>query len=136
MISKVKKIVGAVGLSAIMLMPAILATSPALAATTSDSIFDNLQRVASPSYGTTDENTLLENIANIIKVVLSLLGFIFVILMIYAGILWMTAAGNEKQVQKAKDIVSRAAIGLIIVVSAYAITYFIFANLPGGAGPA
>ena len=70
------------------------------------------------------------------KIIASL--FIFVILMIYAGILWMTAGGNEKQVEKAKNIISRAAIGLVIVVSAYAVTYFIFTNLPGGggAGPA
>ncbi len=99
----------------------------------------NLRTVASPSYqAPTDENTLFNNISSIIKLVLELLGFIFVILMIYAGILWMTAGGNEKQVEKAKNIISRAAIGLIIVVSAYAITYFIFTNLPGGggAGPA
>jgi hypothetical protein len=99
----------------------------------------NLRTVASPSYqAPTDENTLFNNISSIIKLVLELLGFIFVILMIYAGILWMTAGGNEKQVEKAKNIISRAAIGLVIVVSAYAVTYFIFTNLPGGggAGPA
>jgi len=83
----------------------------------------------------TNEDTLLNNVASIIKVVLGLLGTIFVILMIYAGILWMTAGGNDTQVKKAQNIIQRAVIGLIIVVLAYAITYFIFKEL-GGLGPA
>jgi cytochrome bd-type quinol oxidase subunit 2 len=94
---------------------------------------NNLESVARGSYDVnTNENTLLDNIATIIQVVLGLLGTIFVILMIYAGILWMTAGGNDTQVKKAQNIIQRAAIGLLIVVLAYAITYFIFQNLPNG----
>lgn len=65
-------------------------------------------------------------IANVISVVLSLLGVIFLVLMVYGGYTWMTAAGNDIQVTKARNIVVAAIIGLIIVVAAYAITYFIF----------
>ena len=101
------------------------------------SVMNNLESVARGSYDVnTNENTLLDNIATIIQVVLGLLGTIFVILMIYAGILWMTAGGNDTQVKKAQNIIQRAAIGLLIVVLAYAITYFIFQNLPGGGGGA
>ena len=90
------------------------------------SVMNNLESVARGSYDVnTNENTLLDNIATIIQVVLGLLGTIFVILMIYAGILWMTAGGNDTQVKKAQNIIQRAAIGLFIVVLAYAITYFI-----------
>ncbi len=97
------------------------------------SVMEHLRLVAGGSYDVnTDENTLLDNIATIIQVVLGLLGTIFVILMIYAGILWMTAGGNDTQVKKAQNIIQRAAIGLLIVVLAYAITYFIFQNLPNG----
>ena len=97
------------------------------------SVMEHLRLVAGGSYDVnTDENTLLDNIATIIQVVLRLLGTIFVILMIYAGILWMTAGGNDTQVKKAQNIIQRAAIGLLIVVLAYAITYFIFQNLPNG----
>ena len=70
--------------------------------------------------------------AAVIKGFLGLLGIIFVILIITAGYNWMTAAGEEEKVNKAKDTLKRAIIGLIIVVSAYAITYFVFTNLPGG----
>ena len=68
----------------------------------------------------------------VIEGFLSLLGVIFIILMIIAGYNWMSAAGDEQKVQKAKDTIKRAIIGLIIIVSAYAITYFVFDHMPGG----
>lgn len=64
-------------------------------------------------------------ISTVIRVVLSLVGTIFLLLTIYAGILWMTAQGEEEKVTKAKGIITTAVIGLIIVMSAYAITYFV-----------
>lgn len=70
----------------------------------------------------------------VIKAFLSLLGIIFVILIITAGYQWMTAEGDEQKVNEAKDKIKRAIIGLIIIVSAYAITHFVFARLPGGSG--
>jgi hypothetical protein len=61
----------------------------------------------------------------IVGVVLSFVGVIFLVLMIYAGITWMTAAGNEQQVTKAKTLMINATIGIIVVFAAYAITSFI-----------
>ena len=69
-------------------------------------------------------------IATIIQAGLGLLAAIFLVLMIYAGFQWMTAGGNESQIKKAQDTIKTAIIGLIIVLAAYAITYFIFAALP------
>jgi hypothetical protein len=70
-------------------------------------------------------------IGTVIRSVLSLLGVIFIILMIYGGFMWMTAKGNEQQVEKAKEIVMAAAIGLAIVVAAYAVTYFVLSKFTG-----
>jgi hypothetical protein len=61
----------------------------------------------------------------IIGVVLSFIGIIFLGLMIYGGIIWMTAQGNEQQVTKAKDLITSSIIGIVIVFAAYAITVFI-----------
>lgn len=58
----------------------------------------------------------------IIGSILSFIGVIFMILVIYGGFLWMTARGNEQQVEKAKTLIIQSVIGLIIVLSAYAIT--------------
>jgi hypothetical protein len=61
----------------------------------------------------------------IISLVLSFVGVLFLILMIYAGITWMTAQGNEQQVAKSKTLMINAVIGIIIVFAAYALTSFI-----------
>lgn len=74
--------------------------------------------------------TISTIVASIIKAALGLLAVIFVILMIIAGFQWMTSAGNETKVEKALSMIKTAIIGLIIVLSAYAITYFIFTYLP------
>ncbi|MEA3463471.1 MAG: hypothetical protein U9R14_00060 [Patescibacteria group bacterium] len=60
-----------------------------------------------------------------VKAFLSLLGIIFIILIIYAGYEWMTAGGNEEKLTKAKETLWQATIGLIIVVGTYAIWRFI-----------
>ena len=68
---------------------------------------------------------LTRMIGLIINVLLSLLGIIFLILIIYGGFLWMTSSGNEEQVSKAKRIIRDAVIGLIILLAAYAISRFV-----------
>ena len=73
--------------------------------------------------------TLQETIAKIIRQVLGLLGIIFLILIIYAGLTWMTAAGDEGKIDRAKKIISAAIVGLAIVLAAYAITYFVATSL-------
>lgn len=74
-------------------------------------------------------NNFAGSVSTVIVGVLSLAGTIFLVLTVYAGILWMTAAGNEDQVTKAKDIVSQAVIGLAITLAAYAITAFVTGKL-------
>jgi hypothetical protein len=64
-------------------------------------------------------------IGNIIKYALGFLGTIFLILIMYGGFLWMTAAGNEQQIEKAKKILTSSVVGLVIVILAYALSLFI-----------
>lgn len=64
-------------------------------------------------------------IGNIIRVFLSVAGVILLALIIYAGVLWMTAGGNAEKVAKAKQTMIRAVIGLLIIMSSLAITTFI-----------
>ena len=68
----------------------------------------------------------------VIEAFLSLLGIIFIILIIIGGYGWMMAGGDEGKVTAAKERIRQAIIGLIITVSAYAITYFVFNALPWG----
>jgi cbb3-type cytochrome oxidase subunit 3 len=61
----------------------------------------------------------------IVSSALSLLGVLFFLLVIYGGLRWMLSQGNESEVEKAKQVIIAAVIGLIVVLSAYAITTFI-----------
>ena len=84
--------------------------------------------------GTDSANVSVESIiSTIIQIALSFLGVIFLILMIYGGSIWMTAQGNEQDVEKAKNLITAAIIGLIIVLSAYAISYLVINKLGGAA---
>ena len=65
----------------------------------------------------------------VVKAGLSLVGLVFFGLMLYAGVTWMTARGDSGKVDKAKDTMESAIIGLVIVVSAYAIVNFVFSNV-------
>lgn len=82
----------------------------------------------------TSQRSIDPIISKIITVVLSFLGVVFLLLMIYGGFLWMTGGGNEKQAAKAKAIIIAAIIGLIIVVAAYAITFFVINKVAEGSG--
>ncbi|MCF7820686.1 MAG: pilin [Candidatus Pacebacteria bacterium] len=76
------------------------------------------------------EATAVNIVATVIQIALGVLGIIFLILLILAGYTWMTAGGNEEQVGKAKKNIKNAIIGLVIVLAAYGITWFVFEYLP------
>ena len=78
--------------------------------------------------GTSDLESI---VGGLIQTFLGLLGVIFLVLAIYGGFLWMTARGDEKQVDKAKATIQAAVIGLAIVLGAYAITGFVINALVG-----
>lgn len=68
-------------------------------------------------------------IASLVRTALTFMGTIFLILMIYGGFTWMTAAGSEEKVTKARGIIVNAIIGIVVVVAAYTITTYIIMNL-------
>ncbi|KKR48602.1 MAG: hypothetical protein UT86_C0004G0088 [Candidatus Magasanikbacteria bacterium GW2011_GWC2_40_17] len=86
-----------------------------------------------PAYGG-EPKQLEAVVGGIIEAALVLLGVIFLILMIYGGFKWMLARGESKEVDEAQDIIKRSIVGLIIVVAAYAITYFVVFYLTGASG--
>ncbi len=76
-------------------------------------------------YENVDQTGLANMIGIVIQAFLSLLGVILIALIIYGGYTWMMARGNEEKVQKAKDTLMRAIIGLVITAAAYAIAAFV-----------
>ena len=91
------------------------------------SFFDNPQTGASPNVAT--QGTLGQNVTNIINFFLGLLGLIAVAFLIYAGVLMVTAGGNDDQVGKAKKIITFSVIGIIIILLSYTIVTFVTSAL-------
>jgi hypothetical protein len=75
------------------------------------------------------DKPLTETVGQLISVFLGLLGVIFLVLVIYAGFIWMTAAGDEKAVAKARNILLSAVVGLVILLASYAISSFVIEQL-------
>ena len=74
-------------------------------------------------------NDLATIIGIAIQAFLSILGVLFLVYIVYAGYKWMSAAGDEEKVTKAKDTIERAVIGLLVTIGAYAISVWLFSNL-------
>ncbi len=90
---------------------------------------DSLDKAALRAGYDTAQTDVYFVIGNAISVALSLIGVLFLALILYGGFLWMSDQGNEDNVAKAKKIIKMATIGLIVVVAAYALSYFVVASL-------
>jgi len=85
--------------------------------------------------GVDSETQLYNTVGLIINIGLGLLGIIFLVIALYAGFTWMTAGGDSDKVTKARQWLTNSILGLIIILSAYAISsYVISAILEATAG--
>ncbi|MFH1077661.1 MAG: pilin [Patescibacteria group bacterium] len=69
-------------------------------------------------------------IRNVIQAFLGMVGGLALLVFVYAGVLWMTA-GSSDRVQKAKDTMKYAVIGLAMIAFSYVITSFVVDALMG-----
>ncbi|OGF21659.1 hypothetical protein A2316_01215 [Candidatus Falkowbacteria bacterium RIFOXYB2_FULL_38_15] len=96
---------------------------------------ENLDQAGDAVYGSADAgqmrepNYVISVVGRIINVFLSVLGVIFLILLIYSGARWMMAGGNEESITKAKQTIYRAIIGLLIIAASYGISSFVVSNI-------
>ena len=63
--------------------------------------------------------------AEVLQYFLGFLGIVFFVLIFAAGLMWMTAAGVEDKITKAKKILTSASIGLVVVFASYLISYLV-----------
>ncbi|MDO9399503.1 MAG: hypothetical protein Q7T79_02355 [bacterium] len=116
----VKRILILSCLIAILVLPYFV-----FANTVANPVVGNLMDVGGGGKGPYENIPMIGIIGLVVRIVLSLLGIVFLILMVYAGFSWMTAAGEEERVTKAKETITRAIIGLIITIGSYAIWIFV-----------
>ena len=105
-----------------------LAFFPAQAANLSNA-FDSGSVGAAASNSANAGTDIYQIIGTAIQTLLSLLGIVFILLIVYGGVIWMTSEGDEAKVEKAQSIIRSAVIGLIIVIAAYAISVFVISAL-------
>ncbi len=89
-----------------------------------------LDKIGSKAYDQSGEPTDVRTIVvNVIKIFLTLIGIIFLVLILLAGYTWMTAQGNEDKVNEAKTRLKTGVIGLIIIIAAWSITRFVASKI-------
>lgn len=54
---------------------------------------------------------------------LSIAGAIFFVMFLWGGVRYLTAGGSAEDVKKARQILTNAVIGMVIVALAYVLTY-------------
>lgn len=74
-------------------------------------------------------NSIQDVIGIAIKTAMGVMGSIALIMFIYGGFLWMTAAGNSSQIDKAQNVIIYAALGIMIIFGSYALVTFIFESV-------
>ncbi len=68
-------------------------------------------------------------VALIIRYAIGLLGVGFIAYTVYAGFIIMTASGNSDKIDEGKATLRRAVIGLVIILNAYAISWWVSTRL-------
>ena len=128
-------------LATLLVVPALLTTAntaQAAVALTADELFGGgganktgSEFAANAGLGNTN---LVSAITSIIRVAMGFLGIIAVIIILLGGFKWMTAAGDDKKIGDAKKLIYSGIVGLVIILSAFAIASFVITQITGVTG--
>ncbi len=80
----------------------------------------------------TGDDTIVSSvniIGNVVSAILGILGSIALFMFVFGGVTWLTSAGNDTRLKKARDTLVWATLGLIVVFSSYFILNFVLSNL-------
>lgn len=91
-----------------------------------------LEYAGSTGLGSQDLRTI---VTSFIRVLLGFLGLIAVVIILVGGFKWMTAMGDGKKVDEAKDLIKAGVIGLVIILGAYAIANFAITQIISATNP-
>ena len=139
----IKKIFFAIYLAAVLFLPKVVSADPPAAppvqpnpaaATSTEGFLGDLNTQLNATAG--QEGAQLGPAADpriivalIIRYAIGLLGVGFIVYTVYAGYIIMTAAGNSDKIDEGKATLRRAVIGLVIILNAYAISWWVSVRL-------
>lgn len=78
--------------------------------------------------GTTSIATL---IGRVINAALGISGSIAILMIVYGGVTWLTSGGSPEKIQKGKNILVWAVIGLALIFGAYSLVNFVLSRVIG-----
>lgn len=132
MITLSAKTVKTTAVGILMFLVVMVATVMPVAAQSFISPTDNPQAVVVATGGT---GSFRELALRIVNYVLGFLGFIAVVMIIYGGFLYVSAAGKEETIGKAKKIIMYAIVGIVIILLSFAIVNTVLSAGTGAAAP-
>ncbi len=122
-----KKILAIIAILAVAFAGAV-APVPALAQTCGGvEIADDAHCDIDPIRGGND--ALLATVKNVLSAIFGVMGIIAAVVIIIGGVLYTISAGDPGKVATAKKAITYAIIGLVVSLSAFAITNFIIGAL-------
>jgi hypothetical protein len=122
-------IVMALSFGAIALMGAQVHNASAQALTAEELFGGDVSGDEFASTAGLGEADLVDTIASIIRIALGFLGVIAVVIILLGGFKWMTSQGNDDKVKEARKLIFSGIIGLVIIISAYAIAAFVIDSI-------
>jgi len=78
-----------------------------------------------PLGGGTGITSIPRLIGNIIKTILTIVGALALAMFVYGGFTWMTSGGSSEKIQKGKNILMWAVIGLVVIFTSYTLVDFV-----------
>ncbi len=71
-------------------------------------------------------------IGKVISAALSVVGTLALLMFVYGGVLWLTSRGDTKMVQKGKDTLMWATLGIVIIFASYVIVNALIVGITTG----
>jgi len=68
-------------------------------------------------------------IGKIINSILGVVGSLALLIFVYGGLIWMTSSGSPEKVKQGRDTLLWAAIGLVVIFSAYGLTRVVLSSV-------
>ncbi len=135
MLKTLKTFIATVGLTALVMMPALVLTTSADAQTVNPELCRGINfasGVDGDECGDGDADASVQNIIQTVIDVFSIIvGAVSVIMIIIGGLRYITSSGDSGNVQAAKNTILYAIVGLVIVIFAQTIVRFVVDRISG-----
>ncbi len=132
--NRIKAFLGILTITAFLILPFLVfaraddSIDPSVEGTQNAGTLGKLESIGGKSGFATDIS-LPSALGVVVRSALGLLGILFVLLLIVGGYKWMTAGGDEKEVETAINYIKRSIIGLVVILASWAVWFFIAQRL-------